>query len=66
MRFTLTMLGGSLSLIVVAVLLFGPGTLSTIGVIWFFISCPLVGYYWVTRVVRRAWRDGARRDEAPS
>jgi UPF0716 family protein affecting phage T7 exclusion len=66
MRFTLTMFGGSLTLIVAAALVFGPGILSTIGVIWFLLSIPLVGYYWVTRVVRRAWRDGARRDEAPS
>jgi hypothetical protein len=66
MRFTLTMFGGSLAFTVVSALVFGPGILSTIGLIWFFLSIPLVCYYWVTRVVRRAWRDGARSDEVSS
>lgn len=61
MWFTITMFGGSIALMLVAVSLFGPGVLSTIGFLWFAVSFPLVGYYWITRVVRRAWRDGEKR-----
>lgn len=65
MRFTLTMFGGSLAFIVLAHIVFGDGAMTTLGVFWLVISFPLVGYYWITRVIRRAWRDGARHDELP-
>jgi len=62
MRFTVTMFGGSFALMLIAYNLFGGGILTTIGALWFLVSIPMVSYYWITRVVRRAWRDGQKRD----
>lgn len=64
MLFTAKMFGGSIALMLLAHYLLGDGIVTTIGALWFIASFPLVGYYWIARVVRRAWRDGSRAGDA--
>lgn len=62
MRFTITMLGGSLLLVFLSTLSPVLKPFGMIGALWFFVSIPSTILYWVVRLVRRAWGEG-RRDE---
>lgn len=35
--------------------------LAMFGALWLLADVPILGVYWLARVVRRAWRDGDRR-----
>lgn len=64
MKFTAIMFGVPILLMLMSSK--GPpqDTFGLVGSVWFFLSIPTVLLYWLTRVVRRAWRDGTRRGEA--
>lgn len=64
MKFTLVMLGVPILLVATTMAFDSLKLITSIGANWFWISIPLVTIYWLTRVVRRAWRDGTARGEA--
>ncbi len=64
MKFTLVMIGVPILLVAATMDIPSLKFITKIGANWFWVSIPLVLLYWLTRVVRRAWRDGAARGEA--
>ena len=64
MKFTIIMFGGPLLLVFLALRGINHDTYLTVGSLWFVASIPLVGIYWIARVVRMAWRQGTPRTDA--
>lgn len=60
MRFTLIALGVPVLLFLLDMATGSHGGLGAIGLVWLWIAFPLTGYYWIARIVRRAWRDSSR------
>lgn len=60
MRFTIIALGVPFLLLLLDAATPGSHGFGMLAVLWLLPAVPMTGYYWIARVVRRAWRDGAR------